>query len=98
MTVLSISGLGKSHGAAEILRGVELHIARGDKLGCVGRNGAGKTTLLRLIEGVVDARDAQGERLQPDHGTIFFSFEEISAMVSATPRLVPIDCAISYSA
>ncbi|NOT32351.1 MAG: ABC-F family ATP-binding cassette domain-containing protein [Planctomycetes bacterium] len=60
MTVLSISGLGKSHGAAEILRGVELYVARGDKLGCVGRNGAGKTTLLRLIEG----------EEQPDHGSI----------------------------
>src|SRR5262245_55015564 len=60
MTVLSISGLGKSHGASEILRGVELHIARGDKLGCIGRNGAGKTTLLRLIEG----------EETPDHGTI----------------------------
>src|ERR1019366_7267190 len=32
---------------------------------------------------------------QPDHDTIFDSFDEISAMVSATPRLVPIDCAIS---
>jgi ATP-binding cassette subfamily F protein 3 len=51
MTVLSISGLGKSHGATEILRRVELNVARGDKIGIVGRNGAGKTTLLRLIEG-----------------------------------------------
>jgi ATP-binding cassette subfamily F protein 3 len=60
MTILSISGLGKSHGASEILRGVELNVARGEKLGCVGRNGAGKTTLLRLIEG----------EEQPDHGAI----------------------------
>jgi hypothetical protein len=29
---------------------------------------------------------------------IIVSFEEISAMVSDTPRLVPIDCAISYKA
>ncbi|HVQ25277.1 MAG TPA: ABC-F family ATP-binding cassette domain-containing protein, partial [Planctomycetota bacterium] len=35
----------------ECLRGIDLNVARGDKLGCVGRNGAGKTTLLRLIEG-----------------------------------------------
>ena len=35
---------------------------------------------------------------QPDHGMIFVSLEEISAMVSDTPRLVPIDCAISYKA
>src|SRR2546423_15692326 len=34
----------------------------------------------------------------PDHETIFDSFDEISAIVSETPRLVPIDCAISYSA
>ena len=32
---------------------------------------------------------------QPDHGTIFDSFDEMSAIVSETPRLVPIDCAIS---
>jgi hypothetical protein len=35
---------------------------------------------------------------QPDHGTIFESFDEISAIVSEMPRLVPIACAISYSA
>src|SRR6185295_17925571 len=32
---------------------------------------------------------------QPDHDSIFESFVEISAIVSETPRLVPIDCAIS---
>src|SRR6185503_5395459 len=32
---------------------------------------------------------------QPDQGTIFVSFDEMRAIVSATPRLVPIDCAIS---
>src|SRR6185503_2495222 len=32
---------------------------------------------------------------QPDHDTTFDSFDEISAIVSETPRLVPIDCAIS---
>src|SRR3989441_8611573 len=32
---------------------------------------------------------------QPDHETTFESFDEISAIVSDTPRLVPIDCAIS---
>src|SRR3954454_24547681 len=31
---------------------------------------------------------------QPDHDTIFHSFDEISAIVSDTPRLVPIDWAI----
>lgn len=60
MTVLSIQGLQKAHGAHEILRGVELYVARGEKIGIVGRNGAGKTTLLRLIEG----------EEQPDRGSV----------------------------
>ena len=79
MTVLSISGLGKSHGATEILRGVELHIARGDKLGCVGRNGAGKTTLLRLIEG----------EEQPDHGAIQLEREARIGYVVQRPVFEP---------
>src|SRR5438093_843477 len=86
MTVLSISGLGKSHGATEILRGVELNIARGDKLGCVGKNGAGKTTLLRLIEGSVSARDAHNSELgQPDHGTIQLEREARIGYVEQRP-------------
>ena len=89
MTVLSISGLGKSHGATEILRAVELYVARGDKLGCVGRNGAGKTTLLRLIEGVVDARDAHQERLQPDHGTIQLERDARIGYVVQRPAFAP---------
>ena len=60
MTVLSIQGLQKAHGAHEILHGVELYVARGEKIGIVGRNGAGKTTLLRLIEG----------EEQPDRGSV----------------------------
>ena len=35
---------------------------------------------------------------QQENGTRLASFEEMSAIVSATPRLVPIACAISYSA
>ena len=79
MTVLSISGLGKSHGASEILRGVELNVARGDKIGCVGRNGAGKTTLLRLIEG----------EEQPDHGSIQLEREARIGYVVQRPVFEP---------
>jgi ATP-binding cassette, subfamily F, member 3 len=79
MTVLSISGLGKSHGATEILRAVELNVARGDKIGCVGRNGAGKTTLLRLIEG----------EETPDHGSIQLEREARIGYVVQRPIFEP---------
>ncbi len=63
MSVLNVTGLKKILGTQEILRGAELRIERGEKVGVVGRNGEGKTTLLRLIEG----------EEQPDLGSITLS-------------------------
>ena len=34
------------------LKGINLRVDRGDKIGIVGRNGAGKSTLIRLISGI----------------------------------------------
>jgi capsular polysaccharide transport system ATP-binding protein len=39
-------------GPVDVLKGIDLHVAKGDKLGIVGRNGAGKSTLIRLISGI----------------------------------------------
>jgi capsular polysaccharide transport system ATP-binding protein len=40
------------HGKVEVLRGVNLELARGEKIGILGRNGAGKSTLSRVIGGI----------------------------------------------
>lgn len=40
------------HGVKKVLTGLDLDIARGQKLGVLGRNGTGKTTLIKLIGGV----------------------------------------------
>jgi capsular polysaccharide transport system ATP-binding protein len=40
------------HGRKMVLRGVDLTIARGEKIALLGRNGAGKTTFIKQIGGV----------------------------------------------
>jgi len=46
---LSISGLRKSYGSREALRGIDLDLQRGEFLCLFGPNGAGKSTLLKII-------------------------------------------------
>jgi ABC-2 type transport system ATP-binding protein len=44
---------------SEVLRGLELELARGAVLGLAGPNGSGKSTLLRVIAGVERARSGE---------------------------------------
>lgn len=48
---LSLKEVRKSFGPAEIIRGVDLDIKRGERHAIIGPNGAGKTTLFNLISG-----------------------------------------------
>ncbi len=60
MSLVTISGVSKSHAAQHIFSDVGLLISAGRRIAVVGPNGAGKTTLLELIT---------GDQL-PDAGTI----------------------------
>jgi ATPase subunit of ABC transporter with duplicated ATPase domains len=46
------NGLSVRYGATTVLREVEFHCRRGDRVVIIGRNGAGKSSLLRCLAGV----------------------------------------------
>ena len=48
---IALVDLHKSFGKAEIIRGVDLAIARGERHAIIGPNGAGKSTLFNLVTG-----------------------------------------------
>jgi len=50
-TALSLRDVGKAFGQMQIIRGVNLEIAKGERHAIIGPNGAGKTTLFNLISG-----------------------------------------------
>ncbi|WP_297084185.1 ABC transporter ATP-binding protein [uncultured Demequina sp.] len=52
---VSIAGLEKSYGDLEVLRGVDLEIARGSITALLGANGAGKTTLVSVLSTLLGA-------------------------------------------
>ncbi len=51
MPAVSVSGLHKSYGDYEALRGINFEIEAGEVFGLLGPNGAGKTTTVEILEG-----------------------------------------------
>jgi tungstate transport system ATP-binding protein len=56
-TLLRLSQVGCSLGGHWALRGVDLHMAHGERIALVGANGSGKSTLLRLCHGLLAAQE-----------------------------------------
>jgi multiple sugar transport system ATP-binding protein len=59
MRALEISGLRKSFGALEVLKGIDLSLETGGFLVLLGPSGCGKSTLLAIIAGIEEASSGE---------------------------------------
>ena len=48
--MITVEGITKSFGSLKVLKGIDLHVEKGEIISIVGASGAGKTTLLQIIE------------------------------------------------
>ena len=71
--VIKVEGLYKRFGNLEVLRGIDMEVARGEVVVIFGRSGSGKSTLLRCINFLEDptagAIEVAGIRLEGGHRT-----------------------------
>lgn len=65
---LEIEGINKAFGSEQVLRGIELHIRRGEFFTLLGPSGCGKTTLLRILSGFE----------QPDSGRVILAGSDLT--------------------
>src|ERR1044072_481395 len=70
LAAIEIDGLRKSYGPFEAVRGLSLHVERGEIFAFLGPNGAGKTTTVEILEGfrTRDAGDVRVLGVDPEHG------------------------------
>ena len=68
--MIDIKDIRKSFGSLQVLKGISLHINKGEVVSIVGPSGAGKTTLLQII-GTLDKADS---------GTVYINGVDISGM------------------
>ena len=54
--MIDIKNITKSFGSLQVLKGIDLHVNKGEVVSIVGPSGAGKTTLLQII-GTLDKAD-----------------------------------------
>lgn len=70
--MITASGIRKRYGTLDVLKGVDLSVAKGEVVSIVGASGAGKTTLLQIL-GTLDRADS---------GSLAINSEEVTKLGS----------------
>ena len=88
MGALTLSGIRKSFGTVEILKGIDLDVVDGEFVVIVGPSGCGKSTLLRVIAGLEDATSGS-VRIDGENVSVKPPAERGIAMVFQSYALYP---------
>ena len=68
--ILELVNLNKSFGNTQVLKGLNIEIARGEFITILGSSGCGKTTMLRIIAGLEE----------PDSGKVLLNGNDITSL------------------
>jgi phospholipid/cholesterol/gamma-HCH transport system ATP-binding protein len=68
--VISISGLYKSFGTLDVLKGIDLDVHKGENVAVLGRSGTGKSVLIKILVGL----------LKPDAGIVKVLGQEVDKL------------------
>ena len=87
--VIVVSGLRKSYGEFEAVRGIELEVQPGEVFAFLGPNGAGKTTTVEILEGYRTRSAGEVSVLGADPGTAGRDWRERIGIVLQQCRMRP---------
>ena len=68
--MIKLTGVTKSFGALDVLKGIDLELHRGDSMVLIGGSGSGKSLLLKSMIGLV----------RPDSGTVEIDGQDVRRM------------------
>ena len=74
--MIKLTGVTKSFGVLEVLKGIDLELHRGDSMVLIGGSGSGKSLLLKSMIGLV----------RPDSGTVEIGGQDVRRMRSSERR------------
>jgi ABC-2 type transport system ATP-binding protein len=87
---VEVTGLRKSYGTHEAVKGIDLAVARGEVFGFLGTNGAGKTTTIEILEGYRDRTAGEVAVLGADPATPSRAWRERIGLVLQECEMEPI--------